>query len=134
MPISDIQLAFWTRLKESNPELFNGNPQGEHYFDIKIENVDHVIIRLDIYLCQRDFEEKGVQTIALVVSPETNRMINTLYEDDCESLKKDCVINRVTNKLLTCPIDQNDNNWQPYIDWFTKYTSAMKDLLLSLKK
>lgn len=49
MPTQEIQKAFWTKLKESNPKLFTGTPPESHHFEIPIEGIPNVIIRLNIY-------------------------------------------------------------------------------------
>lgn len=73
-----------------------------------------------------------MQTIALVVSPDTNREINALYDNDCEILKKDCIINRVANNISD-PISEDETKWHSYIEWFSKYTKRYKDFLSSLQ-
>ena len=90
-----------------------------------------MLIRLDIYLTKRDYEDKGVQTVSLVVDPDKNRELKRLFEKDCIRVKRDCVINRVYNALLDTPIDSDQEKWQPYIDWFIKYTKKIKALLES---
>ena len=129
---SETQKAFWTKLKESNPELFPGTPPESYFFDIPLEGIPLVTIRMNIYKQQSAVVEKGSQTISLVIPVEKCRMINDLFENDCKSIKDDCIIVWYKNADVSESIYDN-KDWQPYIDWFVKYTQKLKDLLESWK-
>lgn len=133
MPAQEIQKAFWTRLKESNPELFTGTPDDAHYFDVLINGNPNLIIRLNLYLQPAKCREKGAQTIAVVVPYDKVRKIKSLYDNDCETIHDDFIVHRVSNSNINDPIPEDVLKWQPYIDWFVKYTQKLKALLESWK-
>lgn len=130
---SQIQKAFWTKLKESKPELFNGTPSGYYYFNINVKGKSYIKIRLNIYLTPSEFKINGPQTVSLVIPAGKCKQINDLFENDCKAIKNDCVVIWYKNAGIKDMIPEDPIKWQPYIDWFVKYTQKLKDLLESWK-
>lgn len=133
MPAQDPRKPFWEKLKSDNSELFTGTSPEPHYFDVNIKGLSHIKIRLNLYLDESDIREKGAQSISLVISAHSLKPIKDLFEQDCSSIKNDCVIIRYKNANINQPIPEDESQWQPYIDWFTKYAQKLKFLLESWK-
>lgn len=133
MPTQDPRKPFWEKLKSDNSELFTGTSPEPHYFDVNIKGLSYIKIRLNLYSRESDYKVNGVQSISLVISAPKLEIINNLFEQDCSSIKNDCVIIRYKNANINQPIPEDESQWQPYIDWFVKYTQKLKDLLESWK-
>lgn len=131
MTTEEIQLAFWTDLRKSNQELFNGNPSSTQYFDIPIN--DEFIIRLDIYLNPKNYRKKGTQTIALIINGKKNDSIKSNFSGnkDYIILHDNGILFQASNGIAHSPITEDPNSWDSYKKWFTKYAQKLKQLLNS---
>lgn len=131
MKTKEIQLAFWTDLRNSNQELFNGYPSNTQYFDIPISN--GFIIRLDIYIKPKHYRTKGTQTIALVLNDKKNASVKSEFSvnKDYIFLHDNGILFQASNGIAHSPITENPTSWDSYKKWFTKYTKKLKEIASS---
>lgn len=131
MTTKEIQLAFWTDLRNSNPELFDGCPSDTQYFDIPMRN--GFIIRLDIYIKPKYYRTKGTQTIALVLNDKKNASVKSKFSanKDYFFLHDNGILFQASNGIVHSPVTGEPVSWDSYKKWFTKYTKKLKEIVSS---
>ena len=136
--MSQQQLRYWQELQESNPELFVGTPSGRHFFELNIEEIKPLKIRLDVYFAKRDYTQKGTQTVSIILPNQykrkTAKMIigkdkSTKLWDDAESVNYREVIFKIDKIFTGEPIKENSETWKSSMDWFQHYTLELIELI-----
>lgn len=137
MATPDIQLKFWTEFLKKNKNdknakyKFSGTPGRRQYLDLKMSAIFPFKIRLDIYIEENDYNDKGYQTICLMVSNSKLRTISQKFAAAAEKKKKnDGRVLIVGNFDKNAKIEENADSWATAMKWFNDSIIKIVDELL----
>lgn len=125
MATPDIQLQFWTEFLKKNKNdknskyKFSGTPGRRQYLDLKMSTIFPFKIRLDIYIEENDYKDKGYQTICLMVSNSKLRTISKKFAAVGENkIINDGRVLIVGNFDKNAKIGENPAGWATAMKWF----------------
>jgi len=121
-------MQFWTALQKSNPALFNGTPQGRHYFDIVDKDLLPLKIRLDIYCLEKDYSRKGYLTVCIMLAADKANSLNSAFPslEGYVSKDGDNRLYILRNSDRECLIGEDIN--QKSIKWFTDTVQKINEI------
>ena len=66
--MNEVRLRFWEQLRLTNPELFNGAPARQHFYNLVHRECLPFRIRLNIYCTRHYYENNGFLTVRVLTA------------------------------------------------------------------
>ncbi|NLN99526.1 MAG: hypothetical protein GX125_04600 [Bacteroidales bacterium] len=140
--MNEVRLRFWEQLRLTNPELFNGAPARQHFYNLVHRECLPFRIRLNIYCTRHYYENNGFLTVRVLTA---GNQIGNLSRQ-LAIINQGIIIEPIDFQPpigydIICrnfdpayQIGEDDSNWAMANDWFKKNVSMLVKELKELAK